>query len=177
MLNGALYRADDPELVADRRRARRLVEAINAAGIDDELRQRLIAELFGSCGEGTVVEPPLQCDYGFTTTIGQRCFVNYGLVLLDCAPVAIGDDVQIGPNVQVLTATHPLDPQLRRSGLEAAAPITIGSGAWLGGGAIVCPGVTIGRDAVIGAGSVVTRDVPGGVLAVGNPARIVRSVS
>jgi maltose O-acetyltransferase len=177
MLNGELYKADDPELVADRRRARLLAEAFNSPGLEDAQRRQLLGQLFGSLGDATVLEPPLQCDYGYTTSIGHRCFVNYGLVLLDCAPVDIGDDVQIGPNVQLLTATHPLDAEIRRQGWEAAAPITIRSGAWLGGGVIVCPGVTIGRDSVIGAGSVVTRDVPAAVLAVGTPARVVRSLS
>jgi maltose O-acetyltransferase len=117
------------------------------------------------------VKPHFACDYGFNIRAGRNLFVNYGCVFLDCAPIDIGDDVQIAPAVQLYTATHPLDPDVRRSGLEAARPIRIGDNVWIGGGAIVLPGVTIGDDVVIGAGSVVTRNVPAGAMAVGNPAR------
>ena len=119
---------------------------------------------------------PIYVDYGEHLTIGARTFVNFGLVALDVAPIAIGDDCQLGPNVQLLTAYHPTEPEPRRAKLEAAAPITIGDNVWLGGGVIVLPGVTIGDDSVVGAGSVVTKDVPAGVLAVGNPARVVREL-
>ena len=115
-------------------------------------------------------------DYGYQTTIGAGTFINAGAVILDVGRVTIGADVQIGPNVQLLTPTHPLEPELRRSGAEAAEPITIGDNVWLGGGVIVCPGVSIGRDTVVGAGAVVTRDLPAGVLAVGNPARVIRQL-
>jgi maltose O-acetyltransferase len=115
-------------------------------------------------------------DYGYQTSIGPGTFINSGSVILDVGRVTIGADVQIGPNVQLLTPTHPLDPEVRRSGAEAAEPIAIGDNAWLGGGVIVCPGVSIGRDTVVGAGAVVTRDLPSGVLAVGNPARVIRSL-
>jgi maltose O-acetyltransferase len=116
-------------------------------------------------------------DYGYQTTIGPRTFINFNAVIADVGRVTIGADVQIGPNVQLLTPTHPLDPEIRRSGLEAAEPITIEDNVWLGGGVIVLPGVTIGHDTVVGAGAVVTRDLPPGVLAVGNPARVVRSLT
>ena len=116
-------------------------------------------------------------DYGSQVTIGARCFVNYGLVALDVARITIGDDVQIGPNVQLLTPTHPVEPQARLEKWEAAKPIAIGNNVWLGGGAIVLPGVTIGRNAVVGAGAVVTRDVPANAVVVGNPARVVRRVA
>ncbi len=178
MLRGELYIADDPELFADAERCDRLLVAYNATGAADlDERRRLLEELLGGIGEGSGIRPPLDMDYGYQTTFGARCFVNMGAVILDVARVTIGDDVQIGPNVQLLTPTHPLDPDQRRSRLEAAEPITIGDNVWLGGGVIVLPGVTIGRDTVVGAGAVVTKDVPPGVVAVGNPARVIRSLT
>lgn len=177
MLRGELYLADDPELVADRLRCQELVERFNAVPASKPgLRHEILARLLGRFGDGAEILPPLRCDYGFTITIGHRSFVNYGAIILDCAPVTIGDDVQVGPGVQLLTATHPLDAATRAERWESAASISIGDRAWLGGGAIVCPGVSIGAGAVIGAGSVVTRDIPPGVLAVGNPCRVVRPV-
>lgn len=177
MLSGELYLASDAELIADHARARALVEQFNATSQDErEQQDALLRQLFGSLGEGTEVKPPLQCDYGFPIRIGARCFLNYGTVILDCAPITIGDEVQIASGVQLLAATHPLEAAPRRQGWESAAPITIGDGAWLGGGVIVCPGVSIGENTVVGAGSVVTRDLPDGVLAVGNPSRIVREL-
>ena len=176
MLRGELYLARDPELQADSRRCRELLARFNDLGADDAERAVALADLVGSLGEGVHVRPPLQMDYGFQTTIGSGTFINAGAVILDVGRVAIGADVQIGPNVQLLTPTHPLDPDVRRTGLEAAEPITIEDNVWLGGGVIVCPGVTIGRDTVVGAGAVVTRDLPPSVVAVGNPARILRSL-
>jgi maltose O-acetyltransferase len=175
MLAGQPYRADDPELVEEHRRAASLTEAYNATSVDDpEERRRLLVELLGAVGPETDVRPPLFVDYGYQIAIGARTFVNYGLVALDVARITIGDDVQIGPGVQLLTATHPLEAEARRAKWEGGEPITIGDNVWLGGGVIVCPGVTIGADAVVGAGSVVSHDVPSGVLAVGVPARTVR---
>jgi maltose O-acetyltransferase len=175
MLAGERYIADDPELVADRLRCAQQVRVYNETSpIDLVRRAALLRELLGSVGADTVIRPPLQCDYGYQTTIGARSFANWGLVLLDVGRITIGDDVQFGPNVQLLTATHPLQPGLRRDKWEAAEPVTIGDNVWLGGGVIVLPGVTIGPDTVIGAGAVVTRDLPAGVVAVGNPARIIR---
>jgi maltose O-acetyltransferase len=173
---GDLYRVD-AELAADGRRAMGLCAAYNrtAVGEDDE-RRRLLEELLAAVGPETVIRPPFHCDYGRYLRIGARSFANFGLVALDCAPITIGDDVQIGPNVQLLTPTHPLDPDLRRAGWEAAEPISVGDNVWLGGGAIVLPGVTIGADTVVGAGAVVSRDLPSGVVAVGNPARVIRAV-
>jgi maltose O-acetyltransferase len=177
MLAGDPYIADDPELAAESRRAMRLLEAFNASTADDRGgRRRILGELLGALGEGSEIRPPLWCDYGWQLRIGARCFVNFGLTALDVAPITIGDDVQIGPHVQLLTPTHPTAAGLRRDKWEAAQPIDIGDNAWLGGGAIVLPGVTIGENTVVGAGSVVTRDLPAGVVAVGNPARIVRDV-
>lgn len=174
MLAGDLYLADDPELVAESRRAMALTEAYNSTGADDPAeRRRLLDVLLGAFGEDSELRPPFFCDYGYQTTVGDRTFANFGLVILDVARVSIGDDVQIGPNVQLLTATHPLDAEQRRSKWESGKAITIGDNVWLGGGVIVCPGVTIGENTVVGAGSVVTKDLPANVLAVGSPARVI----
>jgi maltose O-acetyltransferase len=172
MIAGELYRASDPALVAAHLRAQELLARFNASAPSAAVeREALLRELFGAVGDAPVVKPHFACDYGFNIRVGRNLFVNYGCVFLDCAPIDIGDDVQIAPAVQLYTATHPLDPDVRRSGLEAARPIRIGDNVWIGGGAIVLPGVTIGDDVVIGAGSVVTRNVPAGATAVGNPAR------
>ena len=177
MLAGEAYIADDPQLSADSRRAQGLAHRINTMDPNDhDGRRALLEELLGGFGEHSELRPPLHCDYGSQTTIGARTFVNWGVVLLDVATITIGDDVQIGPHVQLLTATHPIDPQARKDKWEAAEPIVIGDNVWLGGGVIVCPGVTIGADTVVGAGSVVTRDLPAGVVAVGSPARVIREV-
>jgi maltose O-acetyltransferase len=177
MLAGDLYIADDPELGERMRRGTRLAaEFAELWPRDREAARAVLVELLGGLGAETVVRAPIYVDYGEHLTIGARTFVNYGLVALDVAPIAIGDDCQLGPNVQLLTAYHPTEPEPRRAKLEAAAPITIGDNVWLGGGAIVLPGVTIGDDSVVGAGSVVTKDVPAGVLAIGNPARVVRTL-
>lgn len=177
MLAGELYVADHPDIARDYQRAMRLTEAFNAStAADPPGRLRILGELLGSLGEGTEVRPPLFCDYGYQIHLGARVFVNVGLVALDVATITIGDDVQIGPNVQLLTPTHPLEAEPRRAKLEAARPITIGDNVWLGGGVIVLPGVSIGDNTVVGAGAVVTKDLPANVLAVGNPARVVRSL-
>lgn len=177
MLAGDLYIADDPENAELAARALRLSAAYLAAYPHDSAAARpILAELLGELGEGAEVKPPLFVDYGGQVRIGARTFVNYNLTALDVAPITIGADCQIGPNVQLLTPTHPLEPGPRRDKLEAARPITIGDNVWLGGGAIVLPGVTIGEDSVIGAGAVVTKDVAPGVVVVGNPARVVRSL-
>jgi maltose O-acetyltransferase len=177
MLAGEPYLADDPVLAEEHQRAMALVEAFNRSPASDPgERRRLLAELLGAYGEGSEIRPPLLCDYGYQTTVGARTFANFGLVVLDVARVTIGDDVQIGPNVQLLTATHPLAPGQRRDKWESAEPIVIGDNVWLGGGVIVCPGVTIGENTVVGAGAVVTKDLPADVVAVGNPARVLRSL-
>ncbi|MEV8313678.1 sugar O-acetyltransferase [Streptomyces sp. NPDC059900] len=177
MLAGDLYIADDPEIARRQQRAVRLAARYQAECLEDPGKARsVLAELLGSLGEGAEVRPPLYVDYGTNISIGARTFVNYQLTALDVARITIGEDCQIGPNVQLLTPTHPVEPQPRRDKLEAALPITIGDNVWLGGGVIVCPGVTIGDNSVIGAGAVVTRDVPADVVAVGNPARPVRSL-
>jgi maltose O-acetyltransferase len=177
MLAGEPYIADDPVLAEEQQRAMALVEAFNRSPASDPgERRRLLGELLGAFGEGSEIRPPFWCDYGYQTRIGTGTFANFGLTILDVAEVTIGDDVQIGPHVQLLTATHPLDPGPRREKWESAEPIAVGANVWLGGGVIVCPGVTIGQDTVVGAGSVVTRDLPAGVLAVGAPARVVRAL-
>ncbi|MGY2085752.1 sugar O-acetyltransferase [Blastococcus sp. SYSU DS0539] len=175
MLAGLPYRPDDPDLAADARRAAALVATYNAEA-DPHRRHELLTGLLGALGGGTTIRSDFRCDYGYRITVGAYCFVNWGAVFLDVGPIALGDHVQLGPNVQLLTAVHPLDPAERRAGWQQAAPVTIGDNAWLGGGVIVLPGVTIGADTVVGAGSVVTADLPAGVLAVGNPARVVRSL-
>ena len=177
MLAGDLYIADDPELAELSRAASDLAAAYNATSArQGPLRRQLLERLLGAIGAGTEIRPPLYVDYGAHIRIGARCFANHGLVALDVATITIGDDVQIGPNVQLLTPTHPVEPQPRRQKWEAARPITIGDNVWLGGGAIVLPGITIGDDTVVGAGAVVSHDLPAGVVAVGNPARVVRTL-
>ncbi len=176
MLAGDLY-ITDAEILQDQVRSQELMAAYNAAAPGDmRLRRRLLEELLDSIGEETEIRPPFYVDYGSRISIGARCFANFGLVALDVAPITIGDDVQIGPYVQLLTPTHPVEPGPRRDKWEAARPITIGDNVWLGGGVIVLAGVTIGADTVVGAGSIVTKDLPAGVLAVGNPARVVRTL-
>ena len=176
MLAGDLYLADDPDLREAMLRAMDLMDAFNTtpARNPDEQR-RLLTELLGAIGEDTYIRPPLRVDYGSHLRIGARTFANFGLIALDVADITIGDDVQIGTNVQLLTPTHPVDPEPRRQKWEAAKPIAIGDNVWLGSGAIVLPGVTIGDHTVVGAGAVVTRDLPPNVVAVGNPARVVRT--
>jgi maltose O-acetyltransferase len=177
MLAGDLYLAFDPEITEANAAATDLMTAYNATTPRQEpLRRALLEQLLGAIGEDTVIRPPLYVDYGSQLRIGARSFANYGLVALDVAAITIGDDVQIGPNVQLLTPTHPVEAGPRRDKWEAAEPITIGDNVWLGGGVIVLPGVTIGENTVVGAGAVVTKDLPADVVAVGNPARVVRTL-
>jgi maltose O-acetyltransferase len=171
MIAGEPYDPDDPELEEDRLRCREMLRSYTADGE----RWRL-EELIGHLGEGTTVEPPFACDYGYNITLGDRAFVNFNAVFLDCAPITIGARTQIGPGVQLLAADHPADPQARRDGVEFARPIDIGENTWLGGGVIVLPGRNIGANSVVGAGSVVTKDVPEGVVAAGNPCRVIREL-
>jgi maltose O-acetyltransferase len=171
MLAGELYDALDPELVAARRRARELLARCNADP-DPELLRELLSEV----GADTVVEPPLHCDYGDNLAVGERFYANAGCVFLDCAKISIGDRVLLGPSVHVYAASHPVDADTRSRGLEFARPVAIGDDAWIGGAAVVLPGVTIGDRAVVGAGSVVTKDVPAGAVAAGNPCRPLREL-
>jgi maltose O-acetyltransferase len=176
MLAGELYDPLDPELCADRQQARDLCQALNATREEQkEERARLLAELFRQ--ETDVwIQPPFFCDYGWNIAVGTKVFFNFNCVVLDVMRVQIGSNVLFGPSVQIYTATHPLSAQERRTWLEAARPVEIGSDVWIGGGAIICPGVKIGDRTVIGAGSVVTRDIPADVVAVGNPCRVLRSL-
>lgn len=174
MLAGEWYQAnepDDPELAEMAERRRRLSVEVNDPRSEPEAVSAALAELLGSLGERSVIRPPFHCDYGTHISVGPDVFVNYGAVMLDCAPITIGAATQIASSVQLLTPDHPRDPARRRAGWEAAHPIAIGENVWLGGGVIVCGGVTIGDDAIVGAGAVVVRDVPAGATVVGNPAR------
>jgi maltose O-acetyltransferase len=172
MLAGALYTAADPELVADRDAAAAWMSRYNAS-IAASAAERLVLlrELLANVGDGAEIRPPFHCDYGGNIAIGPGAFVNFNCVILDVVSVTIGAGSQIGPAVQIYTADHPRDAAQRRAGKEFGRPIKIGCNVWIGGGAIVLPGVTIGDDAIVGAGSVVTRDVPGGAIVFGNPAR------
>jgi maltose O-acetyltransferase len=177
MLRGDPYLANHPDLLLERKQCRLLCERFNATSFaETAARRAILDELLGYLGHDAEVMAPFQCDYGYHISVDARTFINYGLVVLDGAPVKIGEDVQIGPNVQLLTALHALDPSERRRGTETAKPVTIGDGAWLAAGVIVLPGVTIGADTVIGAGSVVTKDMPAGHLCHGNPCRVIREI-
>ncbi len=177
MLAGQLYDPLDPELVRARERARDLCQELNATReADTPTRRRILGELFGAGGESVWMQPPFYCDYGSNILLGERVFFNFNCVVLDVCRVTIGDFTLFGPAVQIYTATHPMNAELRRQ-QEFGKPIEIGSDVWVGGGAIICPGVKIGSRSVIGAGSVVTRDLPEGVFAAGNPCRVLRSIT
>ncbi|MXP65521.1 sugar O-acetyltransferase [Roseomonas sp. M0104] len=173
MLAGELYDAGDAELQADMMAARHWMVRYNAM-LDRPAAERraVLAERLAAVGEGAVIRPPFHCDYGYNISLGAGVFLNFNCVILDVVAVTIGERTQIGPGVQILAADHPRDAEGRASGLEFGRPIQIGRNVWIGGGAIILPGVTIGDDALIGAGSVVTRDVPAGATAFGNPARL-----
>jgi maltose O-acetyltransferase len=176
MLAGELYDPFDPELAVARVKARDLCQALNATReADEQERRRLLVELFGAGGDQVWMQPPFYCDYGTNIFLGTRVFFNFNCVVLDVCAVRIGDYTLFGPSVQIYTAMHPLDAELRRT-QEFAKPVTIGADVWVGGAAVICPGVTIGSKAVIGAGSVVTRDIPEGVFAAGNPCRVIRTL-
>jgi maltose O-acetyltransferase len=173
MLAGELYDAGDAELQADLAATRDWMVRYNAAlALPTAERRALLAERLRAVGAGSTIRPPFHCDYGYNIAIGEGVFLNFNCVILDVVEVSIGDRTQIGPGVQILAADHPRDPETRATGLEFGRPVRIGRNCWIGGGAIILPGVTIGDDALIGAGSVVTRDVPAGATAFGNPARV-----
>jgi maltose O-acetyltransferase len=178
MLLSELYFATDPELVSDNKRACRLLRSYNSTTEEQpEQRSQILQELFGKMGEKIQILPPFHCDYGSNIYIGNNLYMNYGCVILDCNTVHIGDNVLCAPNVQIYTAYHPTEPEIRLSGRELAAPIKISNNVWIGGGTIICPGVTIGDNTTIGAGSVVVKDIPENVVAAGNPCRIIRHLS
>jgi maltose O-acetyltransferase len=173
MLAGELYMAEDAELAVDEARARDWMARYNGASTAPrQERHAMLSELFADVGKGAVIRSPFHCDYGYNIRLGEGVFLNCNCIVLDVCAVSIGDYTQIGPGVQILTPDHPRDPEQRRSGLEFGRPIHIGRNVWIGGGALVMPGVTIGDDAIVGAGSVVTRDVPNGATVAGNPARV-----
>jgi maltose O-acetyltransferase len=172
MLAGESYLAGDPELQADREAAAAWMVRYNATLDRSETERRiLLRERLAEVGDGAVIRPPFHCDYGYNIRLGSDVFLNFDCVILDVVAVTIGGGTQIGPAVQIYAADHPRDPEQRRTGAEFGRPVVIGRNVWIGGGAIILPGVTIGDDAIIGAGSVVTRDVPAGATARGNPAR------
>lgn len=178
MLSGELYVADDPELARGRLRKYRLLDKIRRVPLDrlDE-RERLYSQLLGGWGEGSFIEYPFYCDYGSNITVGKYFYANAGCVILDPAKVTIGDWVFLGPQVGIYTPYHPIAGDLRRQQLEGAKPITIGSDVWIGGHAVICPGVMIGSNVVIGAGAVVTKDIPDKCVAVGNPCHVLRPIT
>jgi maltose O-acetyltransferase len=177
MLAGELYRSTDAELQSLMADAQRQLRQLNGiANEDDEQRFVALQTMLGQIGSGTQIKSPFSCDYAAHIRIGRNGFVNYCCVFLDCNLISIGDDAQIGPGVHIYTALHPLDPEIRRSGLETAKPVNIGHNVWIGGHCVICPGVTIGNNSVIGAGSVVVRDIPANRIAVGNPCRIIKEV-
>jgi len=176
MIAGELYDSLDADLLANRNRARDLCQALNATReSDQEIRRDLLKQLFPKGGETVWMQPPFYCDYGWNIELGERVFFNFNCIVLDVCRVRIGDYTQFGPGVQILTPLHPFDAELRRK-QEYGKPIDIGSDVWVGGGALILAGVRIGSKTVIGAGSVVTRDIPDGVLAAGNPCRVIREI-
>ena len=177
MLSGELYLANDPELVAEHQRAYQLTQLYNATGENElDRRQNLLQELFGKVGSNPTIKPLFYCDYGCHIYAGDNLYMNYGCVILDCNEAHLGDNLLCGPYVQIYTAYHPIDPTLRLTGKELATPIKIGNNVWIGGGAIICPGVTIGDNSTIGAGSIVTKNIPANVFAAGNPCRVIREL-
>ncbi len=177
MLAGELYNAADPQLVLERQRARRLTHAYNISlGEAQEQRRQILTDLLGACGENIAIEPPFYCDYGTNILLGDGVYFNFNCVVLDVCQVVIGNRTMFGPNMQIYTATHPIDAVSRASGLELGKPITIGADVWVGGAAIINPGVSIGDRSVIGAGSVVVRDIPPDVFAAGNPCKVIRKL-
>jgi maltose O-acetyltransferase len=171
MIAGELYRPGDPDLAARRRRAQGVMRAYNATIVGDAARATLLETLLGEHGPGCAIRAPFFVDYGTNIRLGRDVFFNFGCVVLDVCPVTVGDNTQLGPGVQLLAADHPRDPETRDAGLECGRPVTVGRNVWIGGGALVLPGVSVGDNAVIGAGAVVTRDVPPGATVAGNPAR------
>jgi maltose O-acetyltransferase len=177
MRAGELYRGDDPELNQELDQRQAMVGVLNAIPYDRRQdREAAFAELLAEVGEETQIRTPFFCDYGDGIRIGSRTFINWNCAMLDGAPISVGDECLLAAGVQLVTATHPIDPVARREAWEQALPITVGSGVWLGGGVIVCPGVSIGENTVVGAGSVVTRSLPAGIVAYGNPARVGREI-
>lgn len=174
---GHLYPLDE-ELLQLHNRAKGITRQLNATlETEREERKRLAKELFGKAGDGAYIEPPFYCDYGYNTQVGKNFYCNYDCVFLDCGAITIGENVMLGPKVALYAVGHPIDPEVRSTGFDYPAPITIGDNVWIGGSTVVCPGVTIGENTVIGAGSVVTKDIPANVVAAGNPCRVIRPIT
>ena len=177
MLNGELYHAANPELLQERMNARRLTRLYNQTiETDDDKRTKLLKELFGSTGENLYIEPTFRCDYGYNIHVGENFYANFDCVFLDVCEIRIGDNCMIAPGVHIYTATHPLDPTERVSGAEYGLPVHIGYNVWIGGRAVINPGVKIGNNVVIASGAVVTKDLPDNVVAGGNPAKIIKQI-
>lgn len=177
MRAGELYPGDDPELNAELDRCQARIGALNRVPYERAVERRAaFEELLAAIGEGTFIRPPFYCDFGDGIEIGARVFVNSGCTLYDGARITVGDECMLAAGVQLITATHPVDPVARRAAWERALPVTLADGVWLGAGALVCPGVSIGENTVVGAGAVVTRSLPAGVVAYGNPARVIRAI-
>lgn len=178
MLAGETYNPLDPELAEMHLRAQRLLHTFNnTSSVGVGQQQAVMRKLLGALGEDCEIKPPFRCDYGCNIYAGERVFINYDCIILDCNEVKLGDCVLLGPKVQIYTATHPFASTERRDGWESALPIEIGNDVWIGGGAILCPGTSIGEGSTVGAGSVVTRDIPRGVFAAGNPCRVIRRIA
>ena len=175
MLAGELYDALDEQLSKERVKARLLIKKLNDSREDEvEERNRILSELLPNASADLWLQPPFYCDYGYNIIAGEKVFFNFSCIVLDVAEVRIGSRTLFGPNVQIYTATHPINYKERASGLEFAKPIFIGEDVWIGGSAVICPGVSIGDRSIIGAGSVVTKDIPADVIAAGNPCKIIR---
>lgn len=178
MISGKPYKAFDDELVNERRYAKELIFDFNSFRPNEIVnRNGLIKRLLGKIGNSFIIEPPFRCDYGYNIEIGENFYSNYNLIILDCAKVLIGDNVIIGPNVSIYTAGHPVHYEIRNQGYEYTVPVSIGNNVWIGGNAVINPGVTIGDNSVIGSGSVVTKDIPGNVIAAGNPCKVLRGIN
>lgn len=178
MISGKPYNAFDDELVNERLYAKELIFDFNSFRPNETInRNELIKRLLGKIGNSFIIEPPFRCDYGYNIEIGENFYSNYNLIILDCAKVLIGDNVMIGPNVSIYTAGHPVHYEIRNQGYEYAFPVSIGNNVWIGGNAVINPGVSIGDNSVIGSGSVVTKDIPGNVIAAGNPCKVLRGIN
>lgn len=176
MISGELYNAASRELCKERDKARELCFKLNSIPLFDENKEKICKELLGKVGSNILIESPFHCDYGYNINLGDNVCINFNCCILDCTQVTIGHNVKIGPNVQIYTATHPVDPQIRLDGLEYAKEIVIADNVWIGGGSILNPGITIGKNSVIGSGSVVTKDIPCDVIAAGNPCKVIRNI-
>lgn len=177
MLNGELYNPSDIELAKEQMNARRLTRLYNeTVETEGEIRTDLLKELLGSTGENIQIEPNLRCDYGYNLHVGENFYANFDCVFLDVCEIRIGDNCMIAPGVHIYTATHPINPTERNAGLEYGIPVTIGDNVWIGGRAVINPGVNIGDNVVIASGAVVTKDVPANVIVGGNPARTIKKI-